>query len=255
MSPWEVLRRAQTRAVRRTISQNNGSIVSPGGIKCHVVQMHKRVGTQITSTCNDTANVQSRLVKAKHAFGALATRCFATPELDVGTKVDFFRCLIASILLYGVETWTRPSWASLRDVQHVCHGIPATHHSMSLVCLSQEKTQSVMKSSASDCSFPSFACLRVRNRITCPLSLVHQPFVPLAAILRSLDEPSNHWCNVLCDDLRKLAAHNPSELGHVGAPERDPVPWHAFMLNERGVFLRLLRGVTSRVSGSTQVCP
>ena len=81
---------AQTRAVRRTISQNDGSIMSPGGIKCHVVQMHNRVGTQITSTCNDTADVQCRHFQAKQAFGALAKRCFASHELDLGTKVFFF---------------------------------------------------------------------------------------------------------------------------------------------------------------------
>ena len=53
-----------------------------------------------------------RLVKALQAFGALAQRCFASCELDVGTKVDVFRCLITSILLNGAETWTRPSLAS-----------------------------------------------------------------------------------------------------------------------------------------------
>ena len=47
-------------------------------------------GTQITSTCNDTADVQCRHFQAKQAFGALAKRCFASHELDVGTKVDFF---------------------------------------------------------------------------------------------------------------------------------------------------------------------
>ena len=111
-----VLNGAQTRAVKRTISQNDGSTVSSNGVKCHVAQVQKHVGTQITSACNDTVNVQCRLVKGKQAFRALVKRCFASREVDVGRKVDVFRCLIMSILLPGAETWTGRSWASLRNV-------------------------------------------------------------------------------------------------------------------------------------------
>ena len=70
-------------------------------------------GSQTASTCNDAANVQYRLVKAKQAFGALAKRCSLRTSLTLEHKWIFFRCLIVSILLYGVQTWTRPSWASL----------------------------------------------------------------------------------------------------------------------------------------------
>ena len=75
---------------------------------------------------------------------------------------------------------------------------------------------------------------------------MHQPFTPLAALLRPLDESSNPWCDVLRDDLRKLAAYFPRELAHLGDPESDPVPWHAIMLNERSLLLRLVRGVTGK---------
>ena len=147
-------RSAQTREAKRTISQNDGTVVSPGGIKCHVGQMYMHVGTQITSTCNDTANVQYHLVKAKQGCGAQAKQCFASRELDVGTKVDVFRCLIMSILLRGAETWTRPSWARLCDVN--------TFVMASLRRITHEprvpwpgKTQSVMKVFVSDYSFPA----------------------------------------------------------------------------------------------------
>ena len=85
-----VLRGAENRAVKRTMTQNEGSIVSPKGIACHVVQVCKHVGSQITSACNDTADVQYRLVKAKQAFGALAKRCFATASSTVERKWMFF---------------------------------------------------------------------------------------------------------------------------------------------------------------------
>ena len=111
---------------------------------------------------------------------------------------------------------------------------------MSHVCPGQERTPSVMRSSSRRLQFPSlWVSENAKQNHVCPV---------VGALLRPLDEPGKPWCNVLRDDLRKLAAHNPSELGHLGAPERNPVPWHAFMLNERGVFLRLVRGVTSRVS-------
>ena len=88
----------------------------------------------------------------------------------------------------------------------------------------------------------------MRKTIIDALSLVNQPLPPLTALLRPLDESCNPWCGVLCDDRRELAAHCPSKLGHLGDSESDRVVWHAFMLNDSGVLLRLARGLTDFTS-------
>ena len=120
---------------------------------------------------------------------------------------------------------------------------------MSRACPCQEKNPISDEELCKRLQFPSIECLIMRKRTIHALSLMHQPFAPLAALLlRPLDESCHPWCDVLCDGLRKVAAHYPSELGHPGDPESDPVLWHEFVLNESGALLRLVRGMTDFTS-------
>ena len=70
------------------------------------VNVFKHLGSSINSAANLDDEVLNRLSKASQAFGCLHTRIWPEHGIKVNTKLDVYKAVVLSSLLYGCETWT-----------------------------------------------------------------------------------------------------------------------------------------------------
>jgi hypothetical protein len=70
-----------------------------------VVKLFKYLGTYISRTGSDLADVDSRVESAGKAFGALSSNVFKTTSVTRTAKRAVYEGEILSILLYGSESW------------------------------------------------------------------------------------------------------------------------------------------------------
>ena len=70
------------------------------------VDVFKYLGSSINSAANLDDEVLNRLSKASQAFGRLHTRVWQERGIKVNTKLDVYKAVVLSSLLYGCETWT-----------------------------------------------------------------------------------------------------------------------------------------------------
>jgi hypothetical protein len=71
----------------------------------NVVKLFKYLGTYISRTGSDLADVDSRVESAGKAFGALSSNVFKTTSVTRTAKRAVYEGEILSILLYGSESW------------------------------------------------------------------------------------------------------------------------------------------------------
>ena len=70
------------------------------------VDTFKYLGSFLSSSCDTEYEIQNRIRLASSSFGKLKGRVFLNRNLTVKTKVNVYRAVCLSILLYGSETWT-----------------------------------------------------------------------------------------------------------------------------------------------------
>lgn len=70
-----------------------------------IVELFGYLGSILTRDCKDTADVESRINAASHAFGALRQCLFTATEISFPVKKMVYEGLIVAILLYGAEYW------------------------------------------------------------------------------------------------------------------------------------------------------
>ena len=58
------------------------------------------------TTISATQEVVSRIGKAYYTFAKLEKHLWSRSEISLGTKIQVFKCLVLSVLLYASETWT-----------------------------------------------------------------------------------------------------------------------------------------------------
>ena len=65
------------------------------------------LGSNITgTTISTTQEVVNRIGKAYYTFAKLEKHLWSRSEISLGTKIQVFKCLVLSVLLYASETWT-----------------------------------------------------------------------------------------------------------------------------------------------------
>ena len=70
------------------------------------VDVFKYLGSSVNSAANLDDGVLNRLSKASQAFGCFHTRIWQERGIKVNTKLDVYKAVVLSSLLYGCETWT-----------------------------------------------------------------------------------------------------------------------------------------------------
>ena len=70
------------------------------------VDTFKYLGSFLSSSCDIEYEIQNCIRLASSSFGKLKGRVFLNRNLTVKTKVNVYRAVCLSILLYGSETWT-----------------------------------------------------------------------------------------------------------------------------------------------------
>ena len=67
------------------------------------IHVFKYLGSSINSAGNLDDEVLNRLSKASQAFGRLHTRVWQERGIKVNTKLDVYKAVVLSSLLYGVR--------------------------------------------------------------------------------------------------------------------------------------------------------
>ena len=63
------------------------------------------MGSVISSDATVSKNLDNRLSKASSSFGRLSKRVWQSHSLRLSTKIQVYRAVVVSTLLYGAETW------------------------------------------------------------------------------------------------------------------------------------------------------
>lgn len=91
--------------VQAICTQPQLSNINGGGEQLKQVDKFTYLGGTISQTGSCTEEVQHRIGKAIGAFQALK-KIWASKDIRCSTKVELYKVLVLSILLYGAETWT-----------------------------------------------------------------------------------------------------------------------------------------------------
>lgn len=70
------------------------------------VQTFIYLGSTITSDAKMDKEVETRIGKASSAFGSLYNRLWSSHDVSLRTKVDIYKAVVLTTLLYGAESWT-----------------------------------------------------------------------------------------------------------------------------------------------------
>ena len=93
-----------------------------------VVSEFKYLGSIFSADNTVDKEVSSRIAKAGYAWHTLkVAKVWSSAKLSLHTKLQYFTCIVLSILLYGCETWTvLPDHVSrlrafhMRSLRHIC---------------------------------------------------------------------------------------------------------------------------------------
>ena len=70
---------------------------------------HKHVGSMIDGTGSLECELHAHIAAANRVYQPVAKKLMSAKCLNCKTKVQLFRSLVLSVLLYGCETWPEPS--------------------------------------------------------------------------------------------------------------------------------------------------
>lgn len=87
-----------------------------------IVDQFCYLGTILSRSCSDEADVANRIRKASNAFGSLRKCLLANPKISLSIKSSVYVGLVLPILLYGSESWclTENLFHMLRLFHHRC---------------------------------------------------------------------------------------------------------------------------------------
>ena len=80
-------------------------VLLPGGRFMPIVSKFPYLGSYVSRNGSDALDVDSRIVAAGKAFGALRACLFSSTHINAQAKAMVFVTLILGILLYGAESW------------------------------------------------------------------------------------------------------------------------------------------------------
>ena len=90
---------------------------TPGGIECNIVPCYKHVGSMIDGIGGLECELHARIAAANGVYEPLAKKLMSAKYLNCKTKVQLFRSLVLSVLLYGCETWPEPTQSQGRRLE------------------------------------------------------------------------------------------------------------------------------------------
>ena len=64
------------------------------------------LGSTVSNDAKMDREIQTRLGKASSAFGDLYHRLWNTKDVSLKVKIDTYKSVVISALLYGAESWT-----------------------------------------------------------------------------------------------------------------------------------------------------
>ena len=101
----------KTEIVYQPPPRSNSNRHSPVKIKIENLTLKQNskflyLGSTITEKATLDEEIQFRIGKASSAFGNLQDRLWSSHDVSLKTKVDVYKAVVISSLLYGSETWT-----------------------------------------------------------------------------------------------------------------------------------------------------
>ena len=79
--------------------------VSIDGTNLNAVRHFTYLGSVISSGATVSKDLDNRLSKASNSFERLSKRVWQSHALCLSTKIQVYRAVVVSTLLYGAETW------------------------------------------------------------------------------------------------------------------------------------------------------
>ncbi|DBA66319.1 TPA: hypothetical protein ACH3X2_14336 [Trebouxia sp. C0005] len=92
---------------RNAAAQAAESVITLRGNQLEVVSQFKYLGSVFTSDCTLDAKMTHRVTAANSAFQQLRrVNIWSSRALTLSVKMQFFQCIVMSVLLYSGEKWT-----------------------------------------------------------------------------------------------------------------------------------------------------
>ena len=84
---------------------NSPRLISTNGTNRNAVEHFTLLGSVISENASVNKDLDNRLSKASSSFGRLSKRVWQSHSLRLSTKLQVYRAVVVTTLLYGAETW------------------------------------------------------------------------------------------------------------------------------------------------------
>ena len=167
---------------------------TPGGIECNIVPRYKHVGSMIDGTGGLECELHARIAAANRVYQPLAKKLMSAKYLNCKTKVQLFRSLVLSVLLYGCESWPEPSMSQgrrLEAFQMKC--LPRLAGEPRVLIPGRDRISDTDLRRQLEIPTIESQIRRARLRYAASLIRVAQPSVAALLSVRNLGDPSIDW--------------------------------------------------------------
>ena len=226
-----------------TVQQKCRILLPPGANAeyLRVVQQYKHLGSIISADGTCTFDIARRTASAMTAYAPIAVSVFGSMSISRNTRLNLFRSLVISRLLYNVHVWSEVSVWSLRKLNHVyMRGLRriAGQCRYQAGGLTDERIRELMEA-------PSIDSMIVSRRLLYLPSVLSSPAVSLRALLSVCVGPESRrlpWSQLILSDLRSLKLFYHSKLAELGDPLVDGQKWQALILDYPSQWKELVKG-------------
>eukprot|EP00435_Cladocopium_sp_Y103_P037818 s2577_g10.t1 len=203
---------------RRFVEQF-GRLPMASGESVRVVAKYPHLGTAFSQSLSFSAELDSRLGKASHAFRQLSKSVFRNRHLSSATRLQLLESLVLSIVMYGSGTW---SLLTHRQYTKISHAIITWQRQIT-------GDEYWRASRLSDADFlakwklPTFSARLAKHRLLYAFQLVSSAPQDLITCLTAEDAlpDGSAWCRAVRHAVEWLALQSPASVtpAELCAPE------------------------------------
>ena len=237
------MRRHGALEARRTITEQGSTIAAGpelGAPRLRIVRTYKYLGSWLADDGAPAADPCHRSTSCLATYAPLAWKVFGAQALSRDARLNLFRSLCLSRLLFGVEVWFRFSALAYRKLD-------ATYHRglrrIAGMCQHGGTARSTNEAVRTMLCAPSLDCLLTRKRLLLVSAIIRSDLIHLKLLLgtASVGGCPNAWSAMVLEDLRLLYRYHSPKLNDLGDPLSSAEKWISFIQSFPSAFAQLVR--------------
>ena len=213
-----------------------------GAPQLRIVKEYKYLGSWVADDGGVATDPSHRSASMLSAYAPLSFKVFGSHVLPVASRMNLFRSLCLSRLVYGVEVWLRISataYATLNAAYH--RGL----RRIAGACMYGGSEKVSNEAVRVKLGAPSLQCIIMKRRLLLFLTLARSDLHHIHCLLSCCvagGAPSP-WVQQVVADLRFVAAYHNGKLAELGDPVDNASAWLLFMLKFPGAYSALIKNI------------